>query len=77
MRNYNTGDEIKIINIKDKRSHKHLIKYTGEKGTIISWLIIEGVVKYKVMIKDSNEFTAYFKEDEIELLETNELMNKC
>lgn len=49
----------------------HLRQYKDMCGEIISWIKTKGEIKYKVRIYYLNDWeTAYFKEDELELLDT-------
>ncbi len=67
MKKYNTGDKVKIIKINNVEKAIHLIKFINSEAEIISWVAYSsGLVKYKLML--DNNVTAYFREDEIELV---------
>ena len=71
MNKYKTGNKVKVVRINNKQKAIHLLKFVGSDAEIISWIAFSnGVIKYKLRL--DNDLTAYFREDEIELLETDE-----
>lgn len=64
---FKTGDLVLVKNI----GVDHLKQYKNMCGEIISWIKTKSEVKYKVRIYSSDDWeTAYFKENELELLDT-------
>lgn len=64
---FKTGDLVLVKNI----GVDHLKQYKNMCGEIISWIKTKSEVKYKVRIYNLDDWeTVYFKENELELLDT-------
>lgn len=64
--NFKTGDKVRITKV----GVDHLEKFENQIGDIISW-IYKGGGEYKYKVMFDNECTAYFKDTELERIESD------
>jgi hypothetical protein len=60
---FKTGELVKIHKINNKA--EHLKEYEGKLARIISWIIKDGTVRYKLMLVENNDEIFYCREGEI------------